>query len=166
MLIPREQPYLDGLNSYYLHLDKFVEHMQGEIGSGCLYFRSSTEEILIYFDEREVLRGVVQDNNQRAWVSPTLAPVLSELRRKNFRVTVYTLAASAIFFWGQMPQFQRAKTTLKSADITLSDFNVEAPVYFDTLGAPSKGGTVTLALGDSRIVVNLEALNGKVTVSE
>lgn len=121
MLIPREQPYLDGLNSYYLHIDKFVEHMQGEIGSGCLYFRSSTEELLVYFDEQEVLRGVVQNNNQRARVLPTLAPVLSELQLKSFKVTVYTLAASAIFFWEQIPQFQRAKTTLHSTDITLPD---------------------------------------------
>ncbi len=34
MLIPRERPYLEGLNSYYLQLEKFIEHLQGEIGSG------------------------------------------------------------------------------------------------------------------------------------
>jgi type II secretory pathway pseudopilin PulG len=51
-------------------------------------------------------------------------------------------------------------------DITASDFNVEAPVFFDPLGAPSKGGTVTLALGDRQMVVTLDALTGKVTVSE
>ena len=121
MLIPQEQPYLQGLNSYYLQLDKFLEHLQGEIGPGCLYFRSSTQEILIYFDEQEILRGVVQNNTERAQVSPTLEPVLEALGRKNFQVFVYKLDPHAIFFWGQMPQFQRAKTELNSSVIQLPD---------------------------------------------
>ncbi len=121
MLIPQEQPYLQGLNSYYLLIDKFVEHLQGEIGSGCLYFKSSTQEILIYFDEQEILRGVVQNNTEHARLSPSLEPVLDELKQKNFRVTVFQLDPSAIFFWGQMPQFKRAKAELKSTDIQLPD---------------------------------------------
>ena len=121
MLIPQEQPYFQGLNSYYLLIDKFVEHLQGDIGSGCLYFTSSTQEILIYFDENEILRGVVQNNNEHALVSPTLEPVLEALQTKNFRVSVYQLDPNAIFFWGQMPQFRRAKANLKSADIQLPD---------------------------------------------
>lgn len=121
MLIPLEQPYLQGLNSYYLQIDKFIEHLQGEIGSGCLYFRSSTQEILIYFDEQEVLRGVLQDNGAHAQVSPTLEPVFEALQLKNFRVVVYQLDPNAIFFWGQMPQFKRAKKELQSSDIQLPD---------------------------------------------
>ena len=121
MLIPQEQPYFQGLNSYYLLIDKFIEHLQGDIGSGCLYFTSSTQEILVYFDEQEILRGVVQDNKEHAQVSPTLEPVLDALRLKNFRVSVYQLDPNAIFFWGQMPQFRRGKAELKSADIQLPD---------------------------------------------
>jgi hypothetical protein len=121
MLIPQEQPYLQGLNSYYLLIDKFIEHLQGEIGSGCLYFTSSTQEILVYFDEQEILRGVVQNNKEHAQVSPTLEAVLDALQLKNFRVSVYRLDPSAIFFWGQMPQFRRAKAELSSADIQLPD---------------------------------------------
>jgi len=121
MLIPLEQPYLQGLNSYYLHIDKLVEHLQGEIGSGCLYFSSSSQEILIYFDEQEILRGVIQDNGAHAQVSPTLEPVFEALSFKNFRVVVYQLDPNAIFFWGQMPQFQRAKKELNSSDIQLPD---------------------------------------------
>ena len=121
MLIPQEQPYLQGLNSYYLLIDRFVEHLQGEIGQGCLYFKSSSQEILIYFDEQEILRGVVQDNTEHARMSPTLEPVLEVLRRKNFQVSVYRLDPNAIFFWGQMMPFQRAKAELHSADIQLPD---------------------------------------------
>jgi Tfp pilus assembly protein FimT len=58
------------------------------------------------------------------------------------------------------------ETRFQGVDIAASDFNVGDGVIFDTLGAPSKGGTVTLALGDRQMIVTLDALNGKVTVSE
>ena len=58
------------------------------------------------------------------------------------------------------------ESRFQGVDITASDFNVEDPVIFDSLGAPSKGGTVTLALGGRQMVVTLDALTGKVTVSQ
>ena len=58
------------------------------------------------------------------------------------------------------------ESRFKGVDITASDFNTEAPVRFDALGSPSKGGTVTLAYGSRQMVVTLDALTGKVTVSE
>jgi type II secretion system protein H len=51
-------------------------------------------------------------------------------------------------------------------DIKTSSFNNATPVHFDRLGAPDKGGNVRLALGDREMVVTLDALTGKVTVSE
>ena len=54
----------------------------------------------------------------------------------------------------------------KGVDVYWSDFNILLPVYFDTLGTPSKGGTVTLTLGGRQMVVTLDALTGKVTVTD
>ena len=48
-------------------------------------------------------------------------------------------------------------------EIIQSDFKSDTPVYFDSLGAPSHG--VTLALGSRQIVVTLDQLTGKVTMS-
>jgi type II secretory pathway pseudopilin PulG len=58
-----------------------------------------------------------------------------------------------------------ADDRFKGVDITASDFHIVDPVYFDTLGAPSKGGSATLALGVRQMVVTLDSLTGKVTVS-
>lgn len=121
MLIPREKPYMRGLNSYYLDLARFIEHLQGEIGSGCIYGRASGQEILVYFDEREVLMGLIQNSGERAQVSPELEPVLAALSQKSFNVEVYYLDANAIFFWVQLPPFQRARAILKSSDIPLPE---------------------------------------------
>lgn len=50
-------------------------------------------------------------------------------------------------------------------DITQTDFDNDNPVYFDSMGAPSHGGTATLILGARQIVVTLDDLTGKVTIS-
>ncbi|MDH3349159.1 MAG: hypothetical protein OEM02_13800 [Desulfobulbaceae bacterium] len=121
MLIPREKPYLERLNSYYLDFDKFVMHLQGDIGSGCVYCKSSYHEVLIYFDESEIIRGVVQENGKHAKVSPTLQPVLDILHKTSYAVSVYSFDPNAIYFWGQMPSFRRAKKTLNSKNISLVD---------------------------------------------
>ena len=53
-------------------------------------------------------------------------------------------------------------------DIKTSDFNAHTNdwVVFDSLGTPSKGGSVTLALGNRQMIVTLDALTGKVSVTE
>jgi hypothetical protein len=121
MLTPRERPYLDGLNSYYLHLDKFIEHMQGEIGSGAIYCRSPYLELLIYFNENEIISSLLQEKGGKATSLPSFEIIRGSFCSANFSVKVYQLEAHAIFYWAQMPSFQRAKAALKSTEIPLPD---------------------------------------------
>ncbi len=124
MLIPKEKPYLVGLNSYYLYVDKFIEHLQGEIGTGCLYCQSADQELLVYFDERDIVRGITQNRGERARLSQSLDPVIQSLLQKNFLVTIYYLDSSSIFFWGQMPSFKRISNIPKSTDISLPELEL------------------------------------------
>ena len=121
MLIPKEKPFLTGLNSYYLYIDKFIEHLQGEIGSGCFYCRSADQEMLVYFDEQEIIRNIIQKNGEQAQDVQNLASVTQSLVRKNFLVTIYYLDPTSIFYWGQIPSFQRVKAKLQTTDISLPD---------------------------------------------
>jgi type II secretory pathway pseudopilin PulG len=58
-------------------------------------------------------------------------------------------------------------TRFQGVDMTASAIGHDnETVTFDALGVPSGGGTVTLALGGRQMVVTLDALTGKVTVSE
>lgn len=50
-------------------------------------------------------------------------------------------------------------------DVTNAVFGAGSMVTFDTLGAPSDGGTVTLAYGGQQRVVHVDGLTGKVTVT-
>ena len=94
---------MDGLNSYYLNTDNFIEHLQGEIGTGCVYFKSSTREILVYFDEMDIISGLIQESGERAQVAETLRPVFEALKERNYLVKVFHLDPHAIFYWAQLP---------------------------------------------------------------
>jgi hypothetical protein len=120
MLIPREKPYLDGLNSYYLHLERFIEHLQGDIGSGGIHCLSSSIEMMIYFNEYEMISNLLQEKGGVAtYTSHEIAR--SYFYSSSFTINVYRFEAHAIFFWAQMPSFQRAKASLKSSEIPLPD---------------------------------------------
>jgi hypothetical protein len=121
MLIPRERPYLQGLNSYYLHLEKFIEHMQGDIGSGGIHCKSPNLEMLIYFSEDEIISSLLQEKGGKATFTPSYEIARGSFYSSNFSVEVFELGANAIFFWAQMQSFQRAKSALKSTEIPLPD---------------------------------------------
>jgi len=121
MLIPRERPYLEGLNSYYLHLEKFIEHMQGEIGSGGIHCVSPSLNMCIYFSEQEVISSLLQEKGAAAHFAPAYELVRGAFYSGSFAIKVYQLDPNAIFFWAQMPSFQRAKSALRSTEIPLPD---------------------------------------------
>uniref|UniRef100_UPI0040559F9A hypothetical protein n=1 Tax=Candidatus Electronema sp. TaxID=2698783 RepID=UPI0040559F9A len=121
MLLPREKPFLSGLNSYYLDVEKFIQHLQGEIGTGCLYGKGADQELIVYFDESDIVRGLTQNRGEHALASEQLDHVLAALRQRNFQVSVYYLDPDSIFFWGQLPAFRRAKERLPSSKVSLPD---------------------------------------------
>ncbi|MGD9950663.1 MAG: hypothetical protein AB7U29_19630 [Desulfobulbus sp.] len=121
MLIPREKPHLEGLNSYYLHLEKFIEHLQGDIGSGAVYCASTSLEILTFFNEEEIISSMLKEKDGHVTVAPSFELVRSRYYSGSFTVKVFYLDQNAIFYWAQMPPFQRAKARLRSTEIPLPD---------------------------------------------
>lgn len=121
MLLPREKPFLSGLNSYYLDVEKFIQHLQGEIGTGCLYGKGADQELMVYFDESDIVRGLTQNKGKHALASEQLDHILAALTQRNFQVAVYYLDPDSIFFWGQLPAFRRSKSRLSSTKVSLPD---------------------------------------------
>lgn len=121
MLIPREKPHLEGLNSYYLHLERFIEHLQGEIGSGAVYCVSPNRELLTFFNEEEIISSMLKEHDGNATPVPSFEIVRSRFYSGSFTIKVFFLDPNAIYFWAQMPPFQRAKAALRSTEIPLPD---------------------------------------------
>lgn len=125
MLLPEDKPYMNGLNSYYLDTDKFIEHLQGEIGTGCIYFNSSVREILVYFDEMDIIGGIIQESGEKARAAATLQPVFQALTERNYIVSVFHLDPHAVFYWAQLPPYKRIEKEIASEDLSLSKLVVK-----------------------------------------
>ncbi len=116
-------------------------------------------------------RVVIDDNNERielSWytINADLFSGGDELAAADVESGTYQLMPYPSRKGINYPVILTTEKRFEGVDITVSDFGTGNEVDFDTQGSPSKGGTATLALGGSQIVVTLEALTGKVTVSE
>jgi len=65
VVVPKEKPFVENLNSYYLNVKKLVEHFQGEIGTGAVHFQSPKEEGFIVFDKDDILNGCYQNKTEK-----------------------------------------------------------------------------------------------------
>jgi len=63
IIIPKEKPVIEDLNSYYLDIRKLLEHYQGELGSGGVHFRAPSSEAVVFFDKDELLSSVFEDKD-------------------------------------------------------------------------------------------------------
>ena len=61
IVFPKEKPVMANLNSYYLNIEKLVEHYQGEIGSGAVFGRAATATAVIFFDPDSVVNVYFQN---------------------------------------------------------------------------------------------------------
>ncbi|MDY7030750.1 MAG: hypothetical protein SVY10_02440 [Thermodesulfobacteriota bacterium] len=61
VIVPREKPSIQNLNSYYLDMERLVEHYQGEFDAGGIHFKSVSAEGMIFFDKDELLTAVFQN---------------------------------------------------------------------------------------------------------
>ncbi len=55
---------------------------------------------------------------------------------------------------------------LEKVDITSADFNGASRVWFDYLGSPDEGGSVTLQAGNRVVTVDVEPVTGYISVSD
>ena len=109
MIIPREVPFKEKIHSYYLIFENFVASMQEEIGSGCIYCRSIGQEHIIYFNDRELLRCVVEERGQAPRTYRQLGDVIQAFKVRPFIISVHYLDNHAVYFWGQLPPYRKTR---------------------------------------------------------
>ena len=103
IIIPKERPVIKNLNSYYLDIRKFFEHYQGELGSGGIHFKSSSEEGIIFFDKDELLSGVFHGKDGEIRGKEAIDILIRETAEDNFAINVYSIELSKVYFWANMP---------------------------------------------------------------
>ena len=103
LIIPREKPFVENLNSYYLDLGKLLEHYQGEFGSGGIHLRSSSAEGIIFFDKDEILNGFVQGRNGEIKGRAAMEQLVDQGANDNFQVNIYKIDPEKVSYWANTP---------------------------------------------------------------
>lgn len=114
-IVPRGEPVVTGLNSYYLKIKQLLEHYQGEIGSGGIFFTASSGKGVVFFDQDEILSGYFQNRSEEL-SGPTAIEYLLDLPgHVNFSVSVYAIDPEDVYFW----------TSISSATIVYDNLSSE-----------------------------------------
>jgi len=107
VIIPREKPVIENLNVYYLDIKKLLEHFQGEIGSGGVYFKSHAAEGVIFFDKDDLLNAFYEEKEFNLTGAEAVEHLLNVGGQSNFTVNIYQLSFDEVYFWASIPSAEK-----------------------------------------------------------
>ena len=119
IMIPRERPVLENLNSHYVDLPRLAEHCQGEFGSGCIHLKSLKTEGVIFFDDDAILNSVFQSNDEQFEGQNALDRLIEATNRQNFTIHVYEIEQRKIYFWANIPAAREIYKDLRTEFVDL-----------------------------------------------
>ncbi|RPH51578.1 MAG: hypothetical protein EHM85_06110 [Desulfobacteraceae bacterium] len=120
IVIPKEKPVIENLNSYYIDIRKLIEHYQGQLGAGGIHFKSPAAEGVIYFDKDELLGGVFKDRERNIHGKEVLDTIIEVSSQYNFVISIYEIAHNKVYFWANIPD---AKKIYKNLSTEFTDLD-------------------------------------------
>jgi hypothetical protein len=107
VIIPREKPIIENLNIYYLDVKKLLEHYQGEVGSGGIYFKSHAAEGVIFFDKDDLLNAIYREKDTELTGTDAMDQLINAGGQYNFSVHVYQISLEEVYFWSSIPSAEK-----------------------------------------------------------
>jgi hypothetical protein len=102
ILLPKDRPLIEGLNTYYLNITRFIEHFQGEIGSGAISFSSNFVQGVIYFDKDTIINGIMKAADKEIVGDNAINSLIQIAQTNNLSVNVYFIDPARIYFWSHL----------------------------------------------------------------
>lgn len=103
LVLPKERPVLENLNSYYMDMPRFVEHCQGEYGSGCIHMQSPRIEGIVFFDNDELLNSIFMDKDEELEGQAALDRLIETAAERSLVIHVYAIDPKTIYLWANLP---------------------------------------------------------------
>jgi hypothetical protein len=141
--IPNQKPVISRLNSYYLNIEKMIEHFQGELGSGCIYFESMEARGAIYFDVDELLNGMFISKGKEIIGKRAIPAIVKAASTLNFLVDIFELNPDEIYLWANMAT---AKTIYKDLSAEFTDLHA----LVKKMESERLTGSIEVSIGDGR----------------
>lgn len=117
VIIPKEKPVIENINSYFVDIKRLLEHYQGEMVSGGVYFKSNTTQGAIFFDNNTLLGGVFNNGDTKLTGQAAVDSIIMDCKNNNYSISVYEIDPARISYWSNIPSAQRIYDNL-STDFT------------------------------------------------
>lgn len=114
VIVPKEKPVFENLNSYYVNLQRLLEHLQGEVGSGGIYLKSPSAEGAIFFDNEEFVDGIYEDKKEKLSGTKAVERLLTSSADDNYSISIYEIEPEQIYFWTSIPDATRTYEDLST----------------------------------------------------
>ncbi|MDL2286232.1 hypothetical protein LJC24_02170 [Desulfococcaceae bacterium OttesenSCG-928-F15] len=98
-LYPNDAPIILGMNSHFIEFDRLFEYYQKVFGSGCIVFKNSTSETVVFFNKDSYI-DCASHNEKGFYVGfSSIVDLKNNFQDKNFRVSVYAIPIDTIPYW-------------------------------------------------------------------
>ena len=154
VVIPKQHPVLENLNVYYLNVKKLLEHFQGEIGSGGVYFKSHAAEGVIFFDQNELINGFFQDRDIKISGSEAIERLLAAGDNYNLTVNIYEIGAEEVYYWAGIPTAEKIYRDLSTEFTDLEGL-------IKKMSSEKLTGYIDVSISDGQETGLLFLMNGK-----
>ena len=155
VVIPRQQPVLENLNIYYLNVRKLLEHFQGEICTGGVYFKSHVAEGVIFFDQNELLSGFLQDRDIEISGDNAIDRLLEAGDDYNFNVNIYEIGTEEVYFWASIPAAEKIYQDLSTEFTDLEGL-------IKKMSSEKLTGYIDVSIGNGKEKGLIFLINGKI----
>lgn len=143
LIVPKEKPVLTNLNTYYLKLDKLIEHCQGEMGAGGIYFKSASAQGVVYFDSDEILNGYFSDKNAELLGQSAVEELMQAESSYNFSIDIYGIPFENVYFWSSTPAAEKIYKDLSTEFTDLEGL-------IKKMGAEKLTGYIDILIGNGQ----------------
>jgi hypothetical protein len=143
VVIPTDKPVITGMNSYYLRVDRLIEHYNGECASGGILFQSPTANGIVFFDDHIPLSGIFETKSETFVGAAAIERILERVSTSNFRVSVFDIDSDMILYWANMANAKPLYTNL-STEFT------DLKALISKMRSEKLTGFVKAALADER----------------
>lgn len=102
LIVPKSRPILENLNTYYVDIRKLIEHFQGAIGNGAIYFSSAYERAVLYFDQESILNAISETKDGIRYGKSIIESLLESGGKANYRIDIYYIEPSKLYFFAHL----------------------------------------------------------------
>ncbi len=103
IIFPKERPVVEKLNSYFLDVPRFIEHYQGEIGTGCAAMKSAGAEAALFFNKDDLVSIILDRRENGGARLVTMDEITNITTGDNFSVNLYGIEEAFVDYWANLP---------------------------------------------------------------